>query len=57
MTWRKTPEYPMNPLEGLKEGETFEYLRERALEGMMCNIPQALRTASALEDWDELEAP
>ena len=57
MTWRKTPEYPMNPLEALKDGETLEYLRERALEGMMCNIPQALRTASALEDWDELEAP
>jgi hypothetical protein len=44
----------MNPLEALTAGETLEYLRERALEGMMCDIPQALRTASALEDWDEL---
>ena len=54
MTWRKTTQYPMNPLEGLKAGETFEDLMERALEGMMSNIPQALRTASALEDWDNI---
>ena len=40
----------MNPLAALTAGETLEVLRERALEGMMSNIPQTLRTASTLED-------
>ena len=58
VTWRKSTQYPMNALEGLREGESIQNLRQSALEGMNEHLDLSLRTASGLEDWDsDGEAP
>ena len=58
MTWLKTAQYPFNPLEGCKEGETAAELKEKALQAINADLPVELRCISALQDWDsEGEGP
>ena len=48
----KTPEMPFNPLEGLKATATIVQLRNAALKAMNDQIPNELRCANLLEDWE-----
>ena len=57
VTEEKSTEYPSNPLEGIRRGETKPFLKAKALEAMNSGLPLELRSANLLGDWAEDQPP
>ena len=53
MTWYKTTEYPFNPLMGDKSEAGLRRDKANALQAVNSFLPEAMRFAKALEDWEE----
>ena len=53
MTWYKTAEFPFNPLMGDKTQAGLLRDKANALQAINEFLPQAMRFAKALEDWEE----
>jgi len=53
VTWRKTTEYPFNPLAGDATKMGLQKAKDDALRRMNSYLKPEMRFADALEDWEE----